>query len=355
MVGDSDMKDNVDIESSFPVILVSSLFMMAAIYWGFGIYSTFVKGVIPGISWSTDHKLALGTLWVIVVGAGAYKPLVTLVNISRSIALIRAGTFYLPLFYINAIFQAYSWILIITAWFDQILPLPFIKVQGGMSTGIILLMTVVPVLAVFNYLTGRLLSGVHSAFPVETGLFSRKQYLKKEDFAAVINALILDFETTREEYVFGSFSTLKREGADVSETSHEIISNGELENILRGFQLTAVIGIAWEQIKNIKDMQEFGEMLTNQMKAEKGTQANTYRDKYIKCQGDMDCLAKALSDDINRIMGLNLSEKQLLNSFHSGAYYFIGVCQMNTYARCGNKKMADEVRKKIGKEWSKPQ
>ena len=135
-------------------------------------------------------------------------------------------------------------------------------------------------------------------------IFGRKRiYVCKDNFPTIINELILSFEALRGEYIFGSLSQLKREGVDVSKVSREINPESELEDILKGFQLTSMIGIAWNYIKHISDQLLFDHMLSNHVNAEEGTRASEFRERYTDCQGDMDALSKTLSVDVHKAIG----------------------------------------------------
>jgi len=178
------------------------------------------------------------------------------------------------------------------------------------------------------------------------GLFSRKKYINREKFPATIHKLAKSFETSREEYILGSTLQLKREGVDVS-VPREISPGSELEDALKGFELTSMIGIAWEYIESIEDQLEFDSALSQYINAEKGTRAWNFREKYTDCQGNMDELAKTLSIDVHKSIGSPRPEDEFKAQFQGGAYILIGLCQADTYSACGDTKMEQKVRAKI--------
>lgn len=185
-------------------------------------------------------------------------------------------------------------------------------------------------------------------------LFGRKRiYINKDNFQAAINKLIVSFETLREEYIFGSLSQLKREGVDVSKVSRDISQESELEDILKGFQLTSMIGIAWDYIKKIRDQLLFDHMLSNHINAEEGTRASEFRERYTDCKGDMDALSKTLSIDVHKAIGSPEPKDQFLIQFQGGAYTLIGLCQMATYSACGDSKMKQKIKQKIFASYTK--
>ena len=179
-------------------------------------------------------------------------------------------------------------------------------------------------------------------------LFGRKRiFVSKGKFPDIINALILSFETLREEYIFGSLSQLKREGVDVSKVSKEIRSESELEDILKAFQLTSMIGIAWNYIEDIRDQLSFDYMLSNHLRVEEGSRAWKYRERYTDCHGDMDALSRTLSVDVHKVIGSPEPKNEFLIQFQGGAYTLIGLCQMATYSACGDSKMEQKIKQKI--------
>lgn len=180
------------------------------------------------------------------------------------------------------------------------------------------------------------------------GLFGRKRiYIDKDNFQAVINRLTVSFKTLREEYMFGSLSQLKREGVDVSKVSRDISPESELEDILKGFQLTSMIGIAWDYIKDIRDQLSFDYMLSSHLRVEEGSRAWKYRERYTDCHGDMDALSRALSVDVHKAIGSPEPNNEFLIQFQGGAYTLIGLCQMATYSACGDSKMEQKIKQKI--------
>ncbi len=179
------------------------------------------------------------------------------------------------------------------------------------------------------------------------GLFGRKKYIPREKFEAIIHKLAKSFEASREEYILGSLLQLKREGVDVSGVSREISLGSELEDALKGFQLTSMIGIAWEYIEGIKDQLSFESALSKYINAEKSTRAWKFREKYTDCQGNMNAFTTALSIDVHKAIGSPMPEDEYKLQFKGGAYILVGICQTDTYSICGDTKMEKKVRAKM--------
>ena len=180
------------------------------------------------------------------------------------------------------------------------------------------------------------------------GIFSRKKYIEKDDFATVIDNLSRSFEALREDYIFGSLSQLKREGIDVSRLARDIVPGSELEDALKGFQITSMIGIAWNYICDMRDQLDFDRLLSSHLGAEEGSRAWQSREKYTDCQGHIDALSRSLSVDIHRAMGSPEPRSEVLIQFQGGGKLLIGLCQMATYTVCGDDKMARACRKQMG-------
>ncbi len=180
------------------------------------------------------------------------------------------------------------------------------------------------------------------------GLFDRKIYIEKIDFAQVIARLVRTFETSREEYFLGSILQLKREGYDVSNIPREIAPKSELEDALKAFQLTSMMGIAFDHIRDIRDQLEFDKSLSLSMNSEEGSRAWSYRDKYLDCRGDIHTLTKTFSRDIHRLIGSPEPRIEFLIQFQAGAQLFMVMCQAETHSACGDEKMAMKLKRSLG-------
>jgi hypothetical protein len=77
------------------------------------------------------------------------------------------------------------------------------------------------------------------------GIFNRRKYVEAKRFKEIVNTLAASFESLREEYLLGSLMQLKRERIDVSKISRDIVPGSELDDLLKGFQLTCMMGIVW--------------------------------------------------------------------------------------------------------------
>ncbi len=132
-------------------------FLVVCGWWLYGIFTTFVKGRIPILGWTTDHNIILGILWILVLGQGAPVPAKAFRQICGIVALWRRGYMYLPIFFLNFLVQLYFWIMVITVWFPQPLPQPFDNINGGFLIGLIALLVMIPICLVGNIVAFRVL------------------------------------------------------------------------------------------------------------------------------------------------------------------------------------------------------
>lgn len=206
------------------------------------------------------------------------------------------------------------------------------------------------------------------------GIFSKKIYIEENAFTAVAIDLSRSLESLREQYIFGVFSALKREGIEVSKISREIIPGSELEDALIGFQLTSVIGIAWNYIRYEREQIAFEILLRSHVGApyndeilerqeslynfyihnpdllgchtgeEEGSRAWRYNVKYSSFLGNIASLSKSLASDVHMAMGSPEPRKDFLVMLQKGAQLLIGLSQLATYRACGDDNMAKKLR-----------
>jgi len=180
------------------------------------------------------------------------------------------------------------------------------------------------------------------------GIFHKRKYIQNEAFVGVISSISRSLEALREEYMFGSLSQLKREGVDVSRISRNVAPGSELEDALKGFQLTSMIRIAWDYIKDPRDQLDFDRRLSSHLGAREGSRTCNYREKYIDCQGNIDALSKSLAVDVHRLIGSPEPLNEFLIQFQAGAQILAALSQAETYIACGDDGMARALNKRIG-------
>jgi hypothetical protein len=123
-----------------------TIFVLAA----FGIYTSLFHGSAPFVEWSTDHNLLFGLAWVFFVFPGVLLQIKIVNNCFNAVANWSHGWSMLPLVLVNLFFQLCGLLLLAMAWFPSQLPPPFSNYRGGILTGLITLVIVVVILAIFN-------------------------------------------------------------------------------------------------------------------------------------------------------------------------------------------------------------
>jgi len=176
------------------------------------------------------------------------------------------------------------------------------------------------------------------------GIFRKRKYINPEQFPTLIGNIISSFNSLREEYFLGSLMQLKREGVDTSNISRDILPRSELDDLLKGFQLTSMIGIAWDYIKTARQQLDFDESLSSKLKAQKGSRTAYYRNKYVDCQGQIDKLSYTLAMDIFKVIGHPQPMEKYIMQFQGGAPVLIFLCQEATCIACGDNKRARKLR-----------
>ena len=134
------------------------------------------------------------------------------------------------------------------------------------------------------------------------GLFGKKQQLSKAAFAFVVPRLISDLELLREQFLFACVTALKSEGAPVAGISPILQRGSELDAALKGFQLTSIMGFAWNYVK-FEDWVPFDKVMTAALDSNDMEITSKYRERYLDCQGNVDLVSSFLAEDIHRIWG----------------------------------------------------
>ncbi len=134
------------------------------------------------------------------------------------------------------------------------------------------------------------------------GRFGKKPQVNKAAFPAVVPRLVSKLKLEREQFLFGGVTALKSEGAPVAGISPILDSGSELDAALKGFQLTNIMGFAWNYME-FEDQLPFDRQLTAAVESNDGDITKRYRERYLDCQGIIDLLSSFLAEDIHRIWG----------------------------------------------------
>ncbi len=155
-------------------------------------------------------------------------------------------------------------------------------------------------------------------------------------FPNIVEKLALKLETIREEFVFGGISGLKGEGASTTNISPTLESGSELDSALKGFQLTCVVGFAMKNYINLHNQLLFDQALTQRLYDNDHARIEYYNERYLDCQGNIDCLSSCLSDDIYRIWGNPEPTHEFKGALRNMAPSFMILSQAATARICGD-------------------
>jgi len=133
-------------------------------------------------------------------------------------------------------------------------------------------------------------------------LFGKKPHVNRATLAAVVRKLVSELDLVREQFVFASVTALKSEGTPVPGISPMLDNGSELAGALKGFQLTNIMGFAWNYMKS-EDQLPFDRQLTATIDSNDKDITSRYRERYLDCQGNIDLLSSFLAEDIHRIWG----------------------------------------------------
>jgi hypothetical protein len=121
------------------------------VLWGLlGIYTSFFRGSIPLTQWQTDHNIAFGILWLLLIFPDTLYQKRAVRNWFHAVGIWRHGWSVLPLASLNAVFQVCGLVIICVAWFPSPLPWPLSGFSGGFLTGGIVLVCVLPGILLCN-------------------------------------------------------------------------------------------------------------------------------------------------------------------------------------------------------------
>lgn len=130
--------------------------------------------------------------------------------------------------------------------------------------------------------------------------FKPKVQKSAADAALIVPKMDREFRALREQFLFGSISGMKSEGAHLPELSPLLQDGSELDSALKGFQLASILGFARRYL-GPRDWLSFEEQLYSVMAHNDAVQTHSYNEKYLDCQGNIECLCVGLAQDIHRI------------------------------------------------------
>lgn len=175
---------------------------------------------------------------------------------------------------------------------------------------------------------------------------SNSPTLNRARFPLVVEKLAAELESIREQFVFGGISGLKSEGAPVTHISPMLERGTALDSALKAFQLTCVVGFAWNYIQ-LEDQLKFNQELTQRLDDGDAALVKEYRERYLDCQGDIDSICAHLAEDVHRIWGNPEPSRKFKGALSNAAAPLGIVSQAATARICGDLKTEKKLKGKL--------
>lgn len=176
--------------------------------------------------------------------------------------------------------------------------------------------------------------------------FQKNPTINKTSFPGIVGKLTIELEAIREQFVFGGISGLKSEGAPVNDISPILEKGSVLDSALKGYQLTCIIGFAWNYIQ-FSDRLKFEQKLIQGLDDGDSIQMNEYRERYLDCQGDIDCLCEKLAEDVYAIWGGPVPSQNFKKALITSAAPLAIISQATTARICGDLKTEKKLKRKL--------
>ena len=114
--------------------------------------------------------------------------------------------------------------------------------------------------------------------------FRPKSQKSLVDATLVIPKMNREFRALREQFLFGFISVMKSEGVHLPDISPLLQDGSELDSVLKGFQLTSILGFAYRYLES-KDRLGFEKQLYGVMAQDDTARTHAYNEKYLDCSG----------------------------------------------------------------------
>jgi len=176
--------------------------------------------------------------------------------------------------------------------------------------------------------------------------FPKNPIINEACFPSIVGKLTIELEAIREQFVYGGVSGLKSEGAIVKDISPILEKGSMLDSALKGYQLTCIIGFAWNYI-HFRDQLKFDQKLTQCLDDGDSTRINEYRERYLDCQGNVDCLCEKLADDVYVIWDRHESSQNFKKALTNAAVPLAILSQAITARIFGDLKTEKKLKRKL--------
>lgn len=123
------------------------------------------------------------------------------------------------------------------------------------------------------------------------------------DFAGIIKKLYKELRSVSETWFFSIISEIEKESTAAEVISPILVEGSNVDIVLKGFQLTCVVGFCLkEKYVRIEDLPMFEKMLKQSMAENNYSKCELYNERYLDCQGDIECLENKLTSDILELL-----------------------------------------------------
>ena len=173
----------------------------------------------------------------------------------------------------------------------------------------------------------------------------RKKVASSLEFPQLVEKLKRELRAHREQWWFGVLSTLKSEGVEYENVSWILEEGTDLDSVLKGFQLTCIVGFASEQeYFTIDDLSEFERQLKRTLAPLDLDLTTKYNERYLDCTGDIDCLTEALIDDVLGLTGDPAPTPPVRSGFKASVPPFAILSQAATASVFGDQRTEKELK-----------
>ncbi len=182
------------------------------------------------------------------------------------------------------------------------------------------------------------------------GIFShildRKPKLNRFAIAAIIPTLVSELLLIREQFVYGTITTLKSEKAPVAGINPILETGSDLDAILKAYQLTCIVGFAWDYM-DYEDQIPFENQLITALDANDINIIHHYHERYLDCQGNINLLSSSLADDIHRCWGHPEPAVRFKGALCNMAITLGIISQATTASVIGDKNAEKKLKRKL--------
>jgi len=181
------------------------------------------------------------------------------------------------------------------------------------------------------------------------GLLS-KLFGKVESYSVSYNdlvpQLITDLKALREQYLFETVTTLNSLSDHINYIDRILKDGSKVDSLLKGYHLTMIIGFSMNYLKS-HSIIPFEIALVNEMDCDDKNIANEYREKFLNCQGEVECLSFSFAEYLHSLWYYPVPKDKFINALANGAVVLGIMSQALTAKAFGDEKTEKKLKKKL--------